>query len=125
MRPLPVSAVAGAPPFVRGVTVIRGLRVPVVDSAAVLCRGDEPFPVTRFVALKIADRRVALGVCAVIGVRHISGNQLAELPPLLATAGAHVVTAIGTLDSELLMVLRSGKLVSEDAWAAIDAVENR
>ena len=116
MRPLPVSAVAGAPPFVRGVAVIRGLPVPVVDAASALGDSGEPFPlVTRFVALRIADRRVALGVCEVIGVREIGGEQLAELPPLLATASEHVVAAMGTLDSELLMVLRAGKLVPETA----------
>lgn len=126
MRPLPLSGVAGAPPFVRGVAVIRGIPVPVVDSAAVLANGDQPLSSeTRFVALRIAARRVALSVREVIGVRQIDRKQLADLPPLLAHAREHVVTAIGTLDRELLMVLRSGKLVPEDAWAAIDDGENR
>ena len=124
MRPLPVSTVAGAPPFVRGVAVIRGLPVPVVDAASIL-DGDEPFPVTRLVALRTGDRQVAFGVSEVVGVRHITAEQLADVPPLLATAGEHVVTAIGTLDSELLIVLRSGKLVPEDVWPAIDAARTR
>jgi purine-binding chemotaxis protein CheW len=126
MRPLPLSAVAGAPPFVRGMAVIRGLPVPVLDCAAVLADGDQPLSSeTRFVALRIAARRVALSVREVIGVRQIDSKHLADLPPLLANAGEHVVTAIGTLDRELLMVLRSGKLVPEDVWAAIDDGEGR
>ena len=121
MRPLPVRTVAGVPPFVRGVAVIRGLPVPVVDAASVVGSGDAPSLVTRFVALRMAGRGVALAVDEVVGVRRIDRPQLLQLPPLLAGAGDALLSAIGTLDTELFMILRSGHLVPEDVWKAIDA----
>ena len=120
MRPQPVRALAGAPPFVRGVAVIRGLPVPVVDAATAIGQAEPSSNGTRFVALKTAERRVALLVNEVVGVRQIDLRDLFELPPLLASASERVVSAIGMLDSELLMVLRSGKLVSEATWAAVE-----
>jgi purine-binding chemotaxis protein CheW len=123
MRPLAVRAVAGVPPFVRGLAVVRGVPVPVVDAKCVCGKDKRSSDVTRFVALKVADRRIALAVDQVLGVRRIDRILLSDLPPLLSAAGEEVVSAIGTLDTELLMVLRSGKLVPEDVWKAIDAGE--
>jgi len=119
MRPQPVHAVAGAPHFVCGIAVIRGKPVPVVDVASALGQRDSQS--TRFVTIKTADRRVALAVDDVLGVRTIDAKSISELPPLLSHASAEVVSAIATLDSELLMVIRSARLVSEMAWPAIEA----
>lgn len=123
MRPLAVRRLAGVPPFVRGLAVVRGVPVPVVDLTSVVGRNEPSSQVMRFVALKLADRRVALAVDEVFGVRQIDRTQLSHVPPLLSAAGEHVVRAIGTLDAELLMVLRSGKLIPEDVWTAIVAGE--
>jgi purine-binding chemotaxis protein CheW len=125
MRPQPVRAVAGVPPFVRGVAVIRGLPMPVVDAASAIGQAEPSSNGRRFVALKTGDRRVALAVDEVVGVRQINHSCLADVPPLLAGASEHVVSAIGMLDLELLMVLRSGKLVPEATWAAIEAGASR
>ena len=125
MRPQPVREIAGVPRFVRGVAVIRGIPVPVVDAASALCGGEPSSHVTRFVALKTADRRVALAVDQVVGVRQIDRQHLSELPPLLSAASEQAVSAIGTLDGELLMVLRSGKFVPDVVWTAIEAEDTR
>ena len=125
MRPQPVRAVSGVPPFVRGVAVIRGRPVPVVAAASAIGQAATSSSEARFVTLKTAERRVALAVDEVVGVRLIDHTQFADVPPLLARAGEHVVSAIGTLDSELLMVLRSGKLVPEATWAAMEAGASR
>jgi purine-binding chemotaxis protein CheW len=126
MRPQPVRAVAGVPRFVRGVAVIRGSPVPVVDAASALLGGGElSSHVTRFVSLKTADRRVALAVDQVVGVRRIDRRHLSDLPPLLTAASEQVVSAIGTLDGELLIVLRSGKFVPDVVWSAIEAEQTR
>ncbi|MGH9372610.1 MAG: chemotaxis protein CheW [Vicinamibacterales bacterium] len=125
MRPQPVRPVSGAPHFVRGVAVLRGLPVPVIDAASMIGQTESTSRGSRFVALKTADRRVALAVDEVIGVRRIDEGALSDLPRLLAAASEQVVSAIGTLDAELLMVLESGKLVPETVWAAIEAERHR
>ena len=118
MRPQPVHAVAGAPSFVRGIAVIRGVPVPVVDAASVL--GEEASRPTRFVTLRTGERRVAFAVHQVLGVTGIDRKAISDLPPLLARASVDVVSAIGTLDAEMLLVLRSAKLVPETVWTEIE-----
>ena len=39
MRPLPIEPLAGAPPFVPGLAIVRGKATPVVDLTAVLADG--------------------------------------------------------------------------------------
>jgi purine-binding chemotaxis protein CheW len=118
MRPLPVEPLAGAPPFVRGVAVVRGDPVPVVDAASLLGAG-ESRP-TRFVVVIAGDRRVALAVDDVLGVQAIASTSLQDLAPLFGDASAQVVSAMGAMGTELVVVLRSARLVPEGVWAMLD-----
>jgi purine-binding chemotaxis protein CheW len=118
MRPLPVEPLAGAPPFVRGVAVVRGDPVPVVDAASLLGAG-ESRP-TRFVVVTAGDRRVGLAVDDVLGVQVIPSASLQELQPLLGDASAEVVSAMGAVGTELVLVLRSARLVPEGVWALLE-----
>ena len=122
MRPLPVERIAGAPELVRGLAVVRGVAVPVVDAARLLggdeAHGAEP---GRFVIVRAAERRVALAVESVVGVRQVDATDLHALPPLFGDEKGHVVSAIGTMDAELLLVLRSMRLVPDAAWASLEA----
>lgn len=115
MRPLPVETIVGAPHFVRGLAVIRGAPVPVVDTAELL--GAPAAPANRFVTVIVGERLVALAVGSVLGVREVLTGSLHQLPPLLHEAGADVVAAIGLLDAELLLVLRGARLLPDNAWA--------
>jgi purine-binding chemotaxis protein CheW len=112
LRPLPVEPVAGAPPFVLGLAVIRGAPLPVVDSARLL--GADDARAGRFVTVNAGNRRVALAVDGVLGVRAIALESLHALPPLLHEADSGVIAAIGLLDAELLLVLRSARLLPDE-----------
>lgn len=112
MRPLPVEAMADAPQFVRGLSVLRGDPVPVVDAARLVCHADsQP---GRFVSLVVGERRVLLAVDQVLGVRPVAAGTLRVLPPLLGNAGADFVDAIGLLDEQLLLILRAVRLLPEE-----------
>jgi len=115
MRPLAVEPVVGAPPFVRGLAVVRGEPLPVVDAARLL--GLQEGPIGRFVTVAVGVRRVALAVDAVVGVRRFPPGSLRALPPLLHEAAGDVVDAIGLLDSALLLVLRSARLLPDEVSA--------
>ncbi len=116
MRPQPVREVAGAPPFVLGLAMIRGAPVPVLDSAVALGQ-DGTSSYTRFISLKVGERRVALAVHDVVGIRSIGPEQLSSLPGLLSGAAQSVISALATLDGALLVVIGAGKLVPEGAWS--------
>lgn len=134
MRLLPVSPLGDAPPFVRGLTVIRGVAVPVVDLGALL--GEPAGGVTRLVLVRVdeprgagqaagraaaepaptAERCVALAVDGVLGVVHLDPTALQATPPLAQAAGAEMLAAVGALDAQLLVVLRASRLMTEETW---------
>ena len=114
MRPLPVEHLAGAPPFVLGLAMIRGNATPVINLAALLATSAAA-PVAaaaRFVTLRVGSRGVALYVEAVLAIHTLVPAQLAALPPLWHGVNSPTV-ALGTLDRELLLVLEAARLFPE------------
>jgi purine-binding chemotaxis protein CheW len=76
------------------------------------------------VLLRTGQRRVALAVESVVGVRSLSEDSLSDLPPLLASADSGVVAAIGAHDRDLLLVLEAARIISDDLRQCLE-VEGR
>lgn len=108
MRVLPLEPIASAPPYVRGLALIRGEALPVVDAATLLEEREEP---TRFITLRVGERRVALAVGAVEGIRDLTEAQVQAPPPLLSETQA--LQNLGVLDRELLVILETVTLLGE------------
>ena len=107
------------PFFVRGLSVIRGTPVPVVDVAALLAGTPLQGVPGRFVTMNLGSRQAALAVDEVLGVRTVAAGAQAEMPPLLAEIGRDVVAAVGILDAELLLILRGTRLLPESVWSGL------
>lgn len=123
MRLLPTEPIAGAPPYLRGLAVIGGVPVPVVDLGLVI--GTAPSTARRLVTIEDEGRMVALAVDDVVGVAPIAADTFSELPPLLRGATTQTVAAVGAADARLLMVLRTSRIVPDDVLARIDAQRAR
>jgi purine-binding chemotaxis protein CheW len=121
MRPLSVQRVANTPGFLRGMTVIRGAPVPVVCLAALF--GEDGSEATRFVVVRAGNRLVALAADAVLGVLALESSEMTELPPLAANAFSDALEAIGVRDQQLLAVLDSARIVAEEFWEELGAVQ--
>lgn len=120
MRPLSCEPLTGVPDLVSGATVLRGRPAPVVDAAALLgsAAGGRA---RRWIALDVGGRPVALAVSDVIGLRRMQRtSSTTELPPLLATASREAVDAISVLDGELLVVLRTARVVPDEVWRSLE-----
>jgi purine-binding chemotaxis protein CheW len=117
MRPLPVAPIAGAPPYVLGVAIVRGEPVPVVDLAALVGGGATAGAATRFVSVRSGGRVAALAVAEVLGVTSL-GPEGARNAPLLADACGGTLVALRARDEDLLLVLGAGRLVPPEATAA-------
>lgn len=117
MRPLAIQEIVGAPAAVLGIAVIRGVPTVVVDASRLL--GADPVAPERFVTVRLGARSIALAVDAVIGVRTLSSAQLHGLPPLLS--GAVSIDALGTVDADLVVILRAAYLIPEDVLRELDA----
>jgi purine-binding chemotaxis protein CheW len=129
MRPRPVEALASAPPFVAGASVIRGEAVPVVDLAALVDRqgrhGARSGTITRFVTVRGGQTTVALGVDEVLGVREFPVSTRSALAPLLTAADDDVIASIAVLDAQPLLFLRATSLVPAHVWAELETAPAR
>ena len=127
MRPLPIEPLTGTPPFVLGVAIVRGSAVPVIDAGRLLDPSALPsaaitsLSAARFVSLELGDRTAVLAVDAVLDVRSLAAGIHAQIPPLLRGAGKELVSIIGALDTQLLLVLEAARLVPDSVWSEIKA----
>lgn len=124
MRALPLERLGGAPPFVAGVAVIRGLPAPVVDLGALLGI-DGGAPPRRWVTLRVDGRILALAVEAVEGVRAPDAAALRDLPPLLTQAFPAAVERLGVLDRGLVAVIGAVRLVPDEVWSLPSRAEGK
>jgi purine-binding chemotaxis protein CheW len=122
MRPLPIEPWNGPPDVVRGLSIIRGAPVPVVDLGMLLGASSNCLS-TRFVAIRVGERRVALAVDAVMGIREFASELRTQMPPLLSDARTEMVEAVGALDTELFMVLKACSIVPETIWDSLPRQE--
>ena len=121
-RPLPVQPLAGAPAFVSGLAIIRGVPTPVVDVGALL-GVDGSSEWTRFVTVRTRHAEVALAVEAVVGVSTVADATMRELPPLVRGHDNERVAAVGARDHELLFVLEAMRVIPDDLWARLKAAQ--
>ena len=114
MRALPVKPVTSAPDYVRGLSIVRGEAIPVVDVGLLV--GSDATECRRLVTVRTGGRTVALAVSDVLGIESFSADELKDLPPLLHEAGNDTIAAIGTVDAELLFFLRAARVISWDLF---------
>jgi purine-binding chemotaxis protein CheW len=111
MRVLPIKPVSGTPRYVCGLCIIRGAPVLVIDSGLLV--GDRGTALERLITVRTGDRTVAFAAEAVLGIWTIGVETLSQLPPLLRDAATETISAIGTIDAELLFFLRATQIVPE------------
>jgi len=115
MRLLPIEPLAEAPPFMRGIAVIRGVPVAVLDLGRLL--GQARTAPTRLITARAGGRVLGIAVAEVIGVRRTDQLGSRTTVPLLREAAKEAVTAIGALDSEALLFLGNLQLLVEEMAA--------
>ena len=117
MRPLATRPLAGAPVFVRGVCIMRGVPTPVIDVARLL--GGEEAEITRFLAVRTERGPVAFATGDVTGIRDTATGPDAEgHAGLLTGASSRLVAGVGAIDAEPLLLLQSMRVLPDDVWAA-------
>ncbi len=111
MRPLPTETPADAPLFLRGVAVIRGNPVPVIDLARLLGQA-ESIP-TRFVTVRTDGLILALAVGEVLGLTRDAETGNRASIPLMREGAQDSNAAIGSLDHQALLLLTTLRLLPD------------
>jgi purine-binding chemotaxis protein CheW len=125
LRPLPVRPLAGAPAFVCGVSVLRGVPVPVISvrSLVVGQRQASGGPAARLVGLRAVPRPAALTVDEVLGVRDLPLDLLYEVSSVFDQAAHGTVAALGAVDDQPLLFLEATRVVPDSVWAVLETAE--
>lgn len=118
----PVTRIAGAPPFVRGVTNLRGDIVPVVDMRMKLGLGSVQYDAfTVVIVLNIEDRVVGMVVDRVSDVLTLRDQDIRPAPDLVATVDTRHVLGLGTIDGRMLILLDIAAWMASDEMALREA----
>ena len=120
LRPLPVEELAGVPPYVRGICVLRGRPVPVVDIGLLLGgeRTASEDRAARFVGVRTGPQTAVLAVDTVVGIRDVPMERLHDLS---SVTGSAACTAVGAIGREPLLLLETGRVIPDSVWDALEA----
>jgi purine-binding chemotaxis protein CheW len=75
------------------------------------------------VTVRLGDKQVALCVGTVLGVHNLDEATIQGLPPVLKDASQDIIEALGTLDAQILVLLRASWELPDDVWRALQARE--
>jgi purine-binding chemotaxis protein CheW len=109
MRALPVSPVTNGPGYVRGLSIVRGDAIAVVDVGLLI--GGTATDCRRLVTVRTGERVIALAASDVLGVQDLAADGLKELPPLLQRAGNEAIAAISAVDAQFLFLLQATRVI--------------
>jgi len=107
LRPLPYETFKDLPPFISGVSVIRGTPLPVLNLNYLLGHEEKNSHMQRFIIIRNEDTHLACLVDEVIGIENIEAKTITEAPPLLRNTHADLISAMGVLDQKFLLVLQT------------------
>jgi purine-binding chemotaxis protein CheW len=116
MRMLPIEVIAGAPAIVRGLCIVRGEPVPIVDTA--LLFGEHSIQYERIVTARVAGRTVGFAADAVVDVRSIAADAIESLPPLFGCVDS--VSTMTVLDEDLVFFLSAARVIPDDFLAGMN-----
>ena len=117
IRPVHISAIPHAPPFVEGVITLRGSIVPVVDLRRRLGATLSPLgPKSRMMIAVAGGKEVALTVDRVVEVMRITRKEIRPVPPLLSAGSPRFflgVCSAGSREAPRLRFLLNLKALLE------------
>jgi len=115
IRVTDITRVPQAPPFIRGVTNLRGRILPVVEIRGRLgLREAVITPRSRIVVVDLLDRVLGLVVDAVSEVIKIPADCVAPAPPEVLSHEADYITGVARCQSRLIILLDLDKVLLSD-----------
>jgi len=119
-----VTRIANVPSFVKGVTNLRGVIVPIVDLRIKFNLPDVVYDAqTVVVILNIASRVVGVVVDGVSDVLTLQPQQISDAPQFASNAfSTEYLTGIGTVDERMLILVDIEKLMTSEEMELMDSI---
>lgn len=117
----PVTRIANAPDFIKGVVNLRGIIVPIVDMRIKFNLGEPTYDqFTVVIILNIAGRVMGMVVDSVSDVTTLSPEQIKAAPEMGTTFDTDYLIGLGTLDERMLILVDIDKLMSSTEMGLIE-----
>ncbi|AZY49055.1 chemotaxis protein CheW [Bordetella avium] len=118
-----VTRIANVPPFIKGVTNLRGIIVPIVDLRIKFNLGSVEYnEQTVVIILNLERRVVGIVVDGVSDVLMLNAAQIRPAPEFGATLSTEYLTGLGTVDERMLILVDIEKLMTSDEMALVEKV---
>ncbi|MEH0873374.1 chemotaxis protein CheW [Pectobacterium cacticida] len=118
-----VTRIANTPPFIKGVTNLRGVIVPIVDLRIKFAKQDVEYnDNTVVIVLNLGQRVVGIVVDGVSDVLSLTAEQIRPAPEFAVTLSTEYLTGLGSLGERMLILVDIEKLLSSDEMALVDNV---
>jgi len=116
-----ITQVPETPSYIKGLINLRSMVLPVIDLRLRfgLAEG-ELTEESRIMVLNVGSRTIGIVVDAVSEVLRVSGDQISEAPPTVASMGNEYMTGLVRLEEHLLILLDVDKLFGEEEMSALD-----
>jgi purine-binding chemotaxis protein CheW len=117
----PVTRIANAPDFIKGVVNLRGTIVPVVDMRIKFSLGTPAYDqFTVVIILNIGGRVVGMVVDSVSDVTTLTPEQIKPAPEIGTSFDSDYLIGLGTLDERMLILVDIEKLMSSADMGLIE-----
>lgn len=117
----PVTRIANAPDFIKGVVNLRGIIVPIVDMRIKFNLGEPSYDqFTVVIILNIAGRVMGMVVDSVSDVTTLSPEQIKAAPEMGTAFDTDYLIGLGTLDERMLILVDIDKLMSSAEMGLIE-----
>jgi len=116
-----ITQVPETPRYIKGLINLRSTVIPVIDlrTRFGLSEG-ELTDESRIMVLNVSERMIGIVVDAVSEVLRISGDQISEAPPTVASQGNEYMIGLVRLEEQLLILLDVDKLFGKEGLAEMD-----
>lgn len=120
-----VTRIANTPAFIKGVTNLRGVIVPIVDLRIKFSQQQVEYNAnTVVIVLNLSQRVVGIVVDGVSDVLSLTAEQIRPAPEFAVTLSTEYLTGLGALDERMLILVNIEKLLNSEEMALIDGAAN-
>lgn len=118
----PVTKIANAPSFIKGVLNLRGDIVPIVDLRMRFAVGSATYnEFTIVIMLNVFDRIVGIVVDAVSDVIKLAAEEILPAPEFGVAFDSRYLKGLATVEDKMIILVNIQALISSDELGLIDA----